>query len=532
MRLNYRKVFYVGLIFFSIALFWQTYDMIVARALIDKFGLNQTWSGLVMALDNIMAVFLLPLFGALSDKSASKHGRRTPYVVVGTVIAAFAFMGLSFADQKQSLEISKTDIVDDHFDQAFAEDADLYLRHHWETVVDAMTKERNTSLRDGKISGNDYALWDDTIYDPMNEILREAGETLSTRQLSIIQDTYYNYLSSRAWEVTASDPQTFIIFTSILFISLVAMATYRSPAVALMPDVTIKPLRSKANAIINLMGAFGGLLAVNIIMFSGLNSHSYDAQTGIYVVTGLIMLVVLVVFLKNVHEPSYVKEKIEEDRRYQIDDNLSTEEDNPPMTFDQKRSLIFLLASVFLWFAGYNAVMTKIADYLPKVLNMNFYEFPFIVAQVVVVVMILPIGMISMKVERKTMVQIGILMTGLGMLAVFFMAEGQRWPVAGIIAFAGTGWAMINVNSYPMVIDLSKGSDVGKYTGYYYSAAMLSQIFTPIASGILMDRLGRLILFPYGAFFILLSFLSMMFVDRSETLGFLKRFRRKRNGVS
>ncbi|MDR4969169.1 MAG: MFS transporter, partial [Acholeplasmataceae bacterium] len=94
MKLNYRNTFYVGLIFFIISLFWQTYDMLIARTLIDKYGLNQTWSGIVMAADNIMAVILLPLFGALSDKSNSKLGKRTPYIIVGTVLSAFAFMAL------------------------------------------------------------------------------------------------------------------------------------------------------------------------------------------------------------------------------------------------------------------------------------------------------------------------------------------------------------------------------------------------------------------------------------------------------
>jgi maltose/moltooligosaccharide transporter len=530
MRLDHRKVFHAGLIFFGIALFWQTYDMIVARALIDKFGLNQTWSGLVMALDNIMAVFLLPVFGALSDRSRSRFGRRTPYIVVGTLVAAVAFMGLSFADHQQSLEIGMTDIRTGHYDVAFDEEADLHETAHWVAVVDAMTLERNESLASGRISRNDYALWDDTIREPMTDLLEDAGDTLSTRERAIVQDTYYNYLSSRAWEITASDPVTFIVFTSLLFIALVAMAIYRSPAVALMPDITVKPLRSKANSIVNLMGAFGGLLAVNIIMFSGLNRHSYDEQTFIYVITGVIMVLLLLVYLKNFDERGWTRQKEEDDIRFGIinDDSAMT---SVSATRAQRRSLFFLLASVFLWYAGYNAVMTKIADYMPKVLNMDFYEFPFIIAQVAVVVTILPIGLLSMKVERKTMIQIGILMTGLGMLSVFFVGEGQRWLVASIIAFAGAGWAMINVNSYPMVADLSDGSDVGRYTGYYYSAAMLSQIFTPILSGILMDRFGRLVLFPYGAFFILMSFVTMVFVDRSESLSIFRRFRRKRNGT-
>ena len=139
MKLNYRNTFYVGLIFFIISLFWQTYDMLIARTLIDKFGLNQTWSGIVMAFDNIMAVILLPLFGALSDKSNSKRGRRTPYIVVGTVLSAFAFMALAYTDQVQTLKIQATDIVENHYDIAFNDLADVRDSEHWLTVVDNMT---------------------------------------------------------------------------------------------------------------------------------------------------------------------------------------------------------------------------------------------------------------------------------------------------------------------------------------------------------------------------------------------------------
>jgi hypothetical protein len=124
MKLNYRNTFYVGLIFFIISLFWQTYDMMIARTMIDKFGLNQTWSGIVMAVDNVMAVILLPLFGALSDKSNSKKGRRTPYIIVGTVLSAVAFMALSYADYVQTLKIQATNVVEYHYDVAFGDDVD------------------------------------------------------------------------------------------------------------------------------------------------------------------------------------------------------------------------------------------------------------------------------------------------------------------------------------------------------------------------------------------------------------------------
>jgi maltose/moltooligosaccharide transporter len=528
MKLDHRKIFFIGLIFFGISLFWQTYDMIVARALIDKFGLNQTWSGIVMALDNIMAVFLLPIIGALSDKTQARLGRRTPYVIIGTVIAAFAFMALSFADHRQSLALQQTDIVAEHYGVAFAENADLSDPDHWDIVIDIMVTEREASYQEGLISADDYNRWTDEIRVRMEKIA-DSNEPLSMRDQSIIKDVYYNYLSARAWEVTADDPVTFIVFMAILFVALLGMALYRSPAVALMPDVTIKPLRSKANAIISLMGAAGGILAVNIIMFSDLDKNAYARQTAIYISVGIIMLLLLGIFLWKVREPKFVAERQALERKFE--DRADHEATDTRVLSREKRiSLYFLLASVFLWYAGYNAVMTKITDYLPKVLNMDFYEHPFIVFQAVVILSILPIGLLSMKVGRKNMVIIGILMAFTGMAAIVFLKDDMIWFVAAIIGFAGIGWAMINVNSYPMVVELSQGSNVGVYTGYYYSAAMLSQIFTPIFSGILMDRFGRLILFPYGAFFMILSLFTFVFVKHGDVRRSFKLWFRRKNG--
>ena len=297
MKLNYRNTFYVGLIFFIISLFWQTYDMMIARTMIDKFGLNQTWSGIVMAVDNVMAVILLPLFGALSDKSNSKKGRRTPYIIVGTVLSAVAFMALSYADYVQTLKIQATDVVEYHYDVAFGDDVDSSERNHWYIVIDHMEEERIDAYNQGLISGRKLSDWEETIKDPMITILDSNGDVLNNRDHSIVKDLYYKYLSERAWEVTSSDPTNLIIFASILFISLVSMAIFRSPAVALMPDVTIKPLRSKANAIITLMGALGGILAIYIIMLSGLNKHAYDHHGIVFIIVGVAMIIALLIFL-------------------------------------------------------------------------------------------------------------------------------------------------------------------------------------------------------------------------------------------
>jgi maltose/moltooligosaccharide transporter len=524
MKLNYRNTFYIGLVFFTISLFWQTYDMMIARTLIDKYGLNQTWSGVVMAIDNVMAVILLPLFGSLSDRSNAKLGRRTPYIIVGTVLSAFAFMALSYTDYHQTLLINETDIVEYHYNAAFSEEIDASETSHWYIVIDHMSEERNQSYQDGFISYRKLTIWEDNIKDPIVSILDANPESMNNRDLSIVKDLYYKYLSERAWEVTAANPNNLTIFMSILFVALVSMAIYRSPAVALMPDVTLKPLRSKANSIIALMGAFGGILAVYIIMLSGLNKSAYDHHSLVYIIIGIVMLVALGIFLWKVREPKMVEERKQlEIKMGMIPGEQQQSNKNGVLpTFERRLSLYILLAAVFLMFTGYNAVMSKLADYLPKVLNLNFFDYQFIVAQAIVVAVILPVGLLSMWMGRKKTVLLGILILMVALGNVVFLKENQPWLTAGIIALAGLGWTMISVNLYVMVVELSKGADVGRYTGYYYSASMTAQIITPILSGYLMDNLvyGRLILFPYATFFIALSFIAMLFVKHGESKKF------------
>ena len=523
MRLNYKRTFYIGIVFFIISMFWQTYDMLIARTLIDKYGLTQTWSGIVMALDNIMAVFLLPLFGSLSDRSNAKIGRRTPYVIVGTIIAAFAFMGLAYADFIQTEKIKMTDIIETHYDVAFESVELEEEKTHWFIVIDNMQDERLDSLDEGYISLNQYESWYETTHDGMLSVLARASDQLSARQLYEIKDLYYGYLSTRAWEVTSRDPSTLIIFISTLFVALVAMAIFRSPAVALMPDITIKPLRSKANAIITFMGAVGGILGVYIIMLSGLNRHAYDNHALVFILIGIIMLLALGVFLWKVREPEWVKDRVELEKQLNI--IIEEEEQKAPIRkqFSMKhlsrrkaRSLYFLLTSIFMLFMGYNAVMSKLADYLPKVLNMNYFDFPFIVAQALVIIMIVPVGILSLKLGRRRTIILGMIIVILSFGSIYFLKERQAWQTAGIVFLAGVGWSMISINTYVMVVELASGGNSGLYTGYYYSASMTAQIATPILSGILMDRYGRLILFPYATLFVLLAFIAFLFVKEGE----------------
>jgi maltose/moltooligosaccharide transporter len=563
MKLNYKKIFFVGLAFFLISMFWQTYDTVITKILIDKFGLNQTWSGVVMALDNILALFMLPLFGGLSDKTKSKFGRRTPYIVVGTVLAAFAFVALSFADNYQTVKIQDTAIVEEYqnysqekivmqgsilntagksamkvkLDGGTITDAEYaqwraewigYILK-WKTNNLVLKEAKDDLLAAGEITQGAYDRWITKTYEPMTYTVSVAitNGGITQAQYSYWSDEVYDgiydaNLTAQAWTMTTDSPTTFVIFIIVLLVALISMATFRSPAVALMPDVTMKPLRSKANAVINLMGTFGGILAIAILALLGLDKLSYISYSGAFIVVGVLMLVFLAIFLWQVKEPKLVAQKVADDEKFGLTEVEEVKDPDHPteeLSKDKRKSLALILGSVFLWFIGYNAVTTKFSDYAPKVLGMG-YSLPLLIAQGAALIAFVPIGILATKIGRRKTILIGItLLSTCFLLASFIRDTGSGSTTLymyAIFAFTGIGWATINVNSYPMVVELSKGSNVGKYTGFYYTFSMAAQILTPILSGILMDIFNRRILFPYATLFVAAAFITMFFVKHGD----------------
>jgi len=409
MKLNYKRTMLVGFAFFLICAFWQAYDIVVPLTMKYKFGMKELSSGIVMALDNIFAVFMLPLFGALSDRANFKRGRRTPFVLVGTIFAAVLFVTMGF--------------------------------------------------------------------------MPNVG-----------------------------------LFVMVLLFVLISMASFRSPAVALMPDVTVKPLRSKANAVINLMGTAGGIIVLGLgILFKTNEAGKTDFTFYMIAVAGL-MLVSLLVFMLTVKETAWAKEMQLDTVKYCIDENESeTSGMKRSLNSAEMKSLILILASVVLWFMGYNAVTSKYAVYAHEVLSVD-HNTTLMLAQAAAVISYIPVGIIASKIGRKKTILGGIVLLGVAFGAAAFIKAGMS-PFIMYILFclAGIGWATINVNSFPMVVELAKVGDVGKYTGYYYTASMAAQIVTPIISGALVDELGWWIFFPYAAVFVGLAFVTMYFVKHGDS---------------
>jgi MFS family permease len=309
------------------------------------------------------------------------------------------------------------------------------------------------------------------------------------------------------------------LFIIILLLTLIAMSTFRSPAVALMPDVTIRPLRSKGNAIINLMGTAGGII---ILVFGIIFKTGTPGKTNflsyIIAVCG-VMLTGLIIFLFTVKENKWVQEMEEESRRLGLDDNAGRNDvGNKELSKEERKSLLLILASVALWYIGYNAVTSKYSVYATNVLGFD-YNLTLIVAQAAAVVTYIPVGIIASKIGRRKSILSGVVMLTTAFILGCFLSEiGIEALAYPVFALAGIGWATINVNSFPMVVELAKGGNVGKYTGYYYTASMSAQIVTPILSGILVERVfGWGIFFPYAAFFAAASFVTMFFVKHGDS---------------
>ena len=499
MKLNYKRTILVGFAFFLICAFWQAYDATIPVILTNKFGMSQTASGVIMALDNILAVFMLPIFGALSDKCRSKKGKRTPFITIGTTIAAVLLVALAFVDNAQLQRVTDIAQIDDPSTLAviYEQQADATLQ----------TPEGEQFVLGQVFSKEDFT-------SITSEITLASGKTTPNPD-------YTNYVvparQACAAVATAADPVPMYLFIGLLLALLISMSIFRSPAVALMPDVTVKPLRSKANAVINLMGTAGGILVLVLGMVFA-TSAVRNAMMNYYVYYGIIaalMLGALAIFLLTVREPQWAKEM--QAASAQLEEEAAQEGEKRRLSKSEITSMLLILASVALWYIGYNAVTSKYSLYASSVLGMD-YNTTMLIAQGAAIVSYLPAGMVASKIGRKKTILGGVVMLASAFAIAAFMRAGSPVLLMNVLfALAGIGWATINVNSFPMVVEMCSGADIGKFTGYYYTASMAAQVITPIFSGFLMDQMGMVVLFPYAAIFAGLAFVTMLFVKHGDT---------------
>lgn len=432
-KLNYGRTFLIGLAFLSISSFWQVYDNIIPLMLKNTFELGETVTGVVMALDNVLAIFLLPVFGSISDKVDTKLGKRTPFIITGTVLAVIFLLMLPVADKAQNLPL----------------------------------------------------------------------------------------------------------FVGALFGVLISMGIYRSPAVALMPDLTPNRLRSRANAVINLLGAVGGvysLIMIKLLVGTGLRPD-YEP---LFISVAAVMVIAVLVLVLTIREKKIAAQVAAEEEAQEsaaagkvseeaaagqkaeiLEENAGNKEKagkkGTVLAPEVKRSMIFMLASIFLWFTAYNAVTTAFSRYTVEVWKLEGGGFAdcLMVATVAAIISYIPIGQISGRFGRKKTIMGGVLLMAACYFAAIFVTEYV--PVINVaFALIGVAWAAINVNSYPMIVAMSEGADIGKFTGTYYTFSMAAQIMTPILSGYLLEHVSYTTLFPYAMVFSLLAFLTMTQVRHGD----------------
>lgn len=406
MKLNYKRTTLIGLAFLSISAFWQMYDNVIPLILKNTFFLGETYTGVIMAVDNILALFLLPVFGSLSDKISTPVGKRMPFVLIGTGLSFLFLMLLNYSNRSRNL----------------------------------------------------------------------------------------------------------ILFIGTLFLLLISMGLYRSPAVAIMPDVTPKPLRSKANAIINLMGAVGGvytLIMIKLLVGSGDTPDYFP----LFLAVGILMLISVAILFFTIKENKLRNEMVKED-----DTPETMVKDTSELPKDVKRSLVFMLLSIALWFTAYNAVTTAFSRYATHVwgLENGGYANCLMVATVAAIISYIPIGMIASHIGRKKTILIGIALLAFCFLCAAFMNQ-YHWIMNLFFGIIGFAWAAIGVNSLPMVVEIASAGDVGKYTGLYYTFSMAAQVITPILSGILLEHVSYRTLFPYSVVFAAAAFITMTQVKHGDS---------------
>lgn len=411
MKLNVKRTFFVGFAFMSICAFWQLYDNVIPLILKNTFHLGDTVSGAIMAIDNVLALFMLPLFGSFSDKTHTKLGKRLPFIMCGTFFAVIFMNLLAYADNKVNL----------------------------------------------------------------------------------------------------------VLFIAALGCTLFAMATYRSPAVALMSDVTPKQLRSKANAIINLMGTVGGLFSLILIMLLMPDSGKVDYSIFFALVSAL-MVVAVIILLITTKENKLVEEREKLEKLYPTEDDKEMEKLGGELPKEVKVSFIRILMSIFFFFMAYNAVTTSFSKYVQGYLNLAGGGFAanLMIATVAATIAYIPIGSLTSKIGRKKAVMAGIVLMAVSFLVASFY-KTYNMSMSIILVFMGIGYASIIVNTLPMVVEMSKGSDIGKYTGIYYTFSMSAQIITPIVSGALLEYVGYFTLFPYAVVCLVISLLFMVGVKHGDS---------------
>lgn len=443
LKLNLKLTFKIALAFFGILMLWQVYNTycpIILEAMLKELGLKETnyLVGIIMALDNIAAIFIMPIFGRLSDKTHTRFGKRMPYIVLGMLLTIVTFPFIA-------------------------------LMCMWNSFAGVIT---------------------------------------------------------------------------FMLLFLIIMQSYRSPAVALMPDLTPKPLRSGANGIVNLVGYMGGVFATVLGMFSIFKLNSQSSLTEIqnkviwpFIVCTAVLVVVLILMIIFIKENDLLKQT-KEDVLYgeTLSDTHEIINEDNVLSKKDKRNLFIILTAIVLWYMGFNSFETFGSLFFKNVVgDSTMYSTMAMVLSVVSIVTFIFFSTISNRIGRKLSIIIGLVSIAVALASVAvvsilpnisFVDENANvtigWKIffIGMSVLIGFGWALVNVNSFPMVVEYSNTKNLGKYTSFYYISSMIAQSITPIVVGLIMDfnELGQRLLFVYASSLMILSIIAVIFVKEKISI--------------
>lgn len=542
MKLDFKKTIKVGFAFAIICLFWGAYDFVIPLLLERAFGLSNAFRGLIMGLDNLLSLFLLPLFGRISDKTKTKYGRRTPYIFIGTILSVALMIFVPISANKQlkeanvlsseiSAEVKESTwyyIYKNYADKEYLERNDISYQEFIDIASTGIIEFETEGKRDNKT----YTLDGENI----TEEQAEQYELQNANYNKYCKSGLNSYISEQIrTEITDQNTVRLIIYMIILFFVLITMATFRSPAVALMPDVTPKPLRSQANAVINLMGGVGSALA--FIIYTAGFFISDTPYIGIFACVGAGMLLLMVAFLFLVNENKFVKEceqicdeyGISNDDEAVANDTIKDENEKQNIVANAEKlkkakmtSFLLILASIFMWFMGYNAVSSNLSVYCTKTLNLAPSVASIIagVSMAISALAFIPVGYMAVKFGRKKSILFGFTLAVISYVLLWLIvrpSNAAQYLFAAFYLIAGFGLIIANVNTFPMVVELSKAEDVGKYTGFYYTATMSAQAVTPFFAGLIMDAIGDVYLFAYSAVCVIVAIVLMSFVKHGDS---------------
>ncbi len=406
MKLEWKRIFIIGLAFFSVSIAWGVYNSYVP-VFLDRLIAQSTLVGFIMTFDNIAGLIFQPFFGKKSDTTKTRLGRRIPYMVFGVPIAA------------------------------------VFL-----------------------------------ILIPLHTA---GGTTVAQIALLMAAVIGMNFF----------------------------MSIYRAPAVALMPDATPSPLRSRANGVINFMGGFGSVAAFAVGGWLFKKGEPLP-----FVFAAVMMILALVALLLFYREPENPYSSDVEGSSKEKGAALFFRKQGKEPLYKQNPSLIFMLLSIFFWFCGYNGVETFFTLFCIQRYDMDaglasqyltFMAMTFLLFAI-------PSGLIGSRLGRRRTMLGGVVLMALMFLIIVIVDSKAILPV--MLIGAGIGWALININSYPTIVQMAPRGETGKYTGYYYAFSFSASIVSPVLFGFIADMMGKSYsaLFIYGMVMFVLALIALLMV--------------------